>query len=257
MRLHFLCLFPILPAIARELSTDRPDKTESTHTVPAGRVQVEAELGSFTLDCHSTDASLKRFTAWSAGALNLKYGITDRWDVQFVLPAWSEQMSRFRDGRRERERGWSDLTVRAKWNLWGNDAGSTSGALMPFLTLPTAGGPFGAEGVEGGLIFPLALDLSESTGIGFMLEGDVRRGGNGDTQLAGIVSLTLGHDFTDQFGGYIEWFHEWSDATWVSTLDVGLTYAITTDVQLDVGANYGLTRSADDLSIFTGLSFRF
>jgi outer membrane receptor for ferrienterochelin and colicin len=44
---------------------------------------------------------------------------------------------------------------------------------------------------------------------------------------------------------------------WIGTLDIGFTYAITEDVQLDGGVNLGLTRAADDVNPFVGLSWRF
>ena len=44
---------------------------------------------------------------------------------------------------------------------------------------------------------------------------------------------------------------------WVATLDFGLTYGLTDNVQLDGGVNIGLTRSADDVNPFLGISMRF
>ena len=155
---------------ARELSTDRPDKTESPFTVPAGRWQAETEAFSFRLDEHGTDAAILRTTGWSVGAVNLKLGLTERFDLQVVLPMWAEQERRFTDGHRERERGWSDLTIRAKVNLFGNDRGSTAMALMPFLSLPTAGGAFGSDAAEGGLIVPFAARLG-GWNLGTIIEG--------------------------------------------------------------------------------------
>jgi hypothetical protein len=43
----------------------------------------------------------------------------------------------------------------------------------------------------------------------------------------------------------------------VATADAGLTYGPTPNVQLDLGANVGLTDAADDLNLFTGISARF
>ena len=240
---------------ARELSTDRPDKTESAFTVPAGRWQLEADAFSFRLDEHGTDAGIARTAGWTAAALNLKLGLTERLDVQFVLPAWSEQEHRFTDGHRERERGWSDLTIRAKVNLFGNDRGSMAMALMPFLSLPTAGAAFGSDAAEGGLIVPFAAKLG-GWNLGTMIEGDVRREDHRAT-FAGIASATLSHDITERLGGYLEWWNEWTRAGWASTCDGGLTFKVTPNVQLDAGANLGLTRSADDLVVFTGISIRY
>jgi hypothetical protein len=60
--------------------------------------------------------------------------------------------------------------------------------------------------------------------------------------------------------GYLEFFSLVSAeraAPWVATLDAGLTYALTENVQLDAGVNVGLTRSADDLNPFIGVTWRF
>jgi hypothetical protein len=241
---------------ARALSTDRPDKTESAITVPAGRWQFEVEAFTFLLDEHGTDAAVSRTTGWSAGAVNLKLGLTDRLDLQFLLPAWIERQQKFTDGHRERARGWSDLTIRAKLNLFGNDSDGMAMALMPFLSLPTAGGAFGSDAVQGGLIVPFAAKLPGGWDLGAQLEGDLRREDLRPT-FAGIASVTLAHDITERLGGYIEWWNEWTRPGWASTFDAGLTFRITPNVQFDAGANIGLTRSADDLVVFAGISVRY
>ena len=41
------------------------------------------------------------------------------------------------------------------------------------------------------------------------------------------------------------------------TFDTGLTYAVTDNLQLDVGANIGVTDVADDINVFAGMSRRF
>jgi hypothetical protein len=43
----------------------------------------------------------------------------------------------------------------------------------------------------------------------------------------------------------------------VATFDCGMTYRLTRDVQLDAGANIGLTKAADDVNPFVGLSVRY
>ncbi len=247
------CLEPGIPA--RELSTDRPDKTESAFTVPAHRWQLEADAFIFRLDEHGTDPAIARTTGWSAAAVNLKLGITDRLDVQFILPAWNEQEQKFADGHRERTRGWSDFTIRAKLNLFENDRGDTAMALMPFFTLPTAGGAFGSDSIEAGLIVPLAAKLGGGWNLGTMIEADLRREDRRPT-FAGIASATLSHDITERLTGYVEWWNEWTRPGWASTFDAGLTFRITPNAQLDAGANIGLTRSADDLVVFAGVSIR-
>jgi hypothetical protein len=48
-----------------------------------------------------------------------------------------------------------------------------------------------------------------------------------------------------------------SNSEWVGTVDLGLTIGLTDDIQLDVGVNLGVTRSADDLDLFAGVAWRF
>jgi hypothetical protein len=43
----------------------------------------------------------------------------------------------------------------------------------------------------------------------------------------------------------------------VSTFDLGLAYLIQPNVQLDVGANFGLTKASPDMNVYTGISARF
>jgi hypothetical protein len=44
---------------------------------------------------------------------------------------------------------------------------------------------------------------------------------------------------------------------WVGSINFGLAYLITDDLQLDVGMNVGVTRAAPDVNPFLGLSMRF
>jgi hypothetical protein len=46
-------------------------------------------------------------------------------------------------------------------------------------------------------------------------------------------------------------------ARWLAFVDFGFTYGLTDDIQLDAGVNIGVTRSADDLNPFLGISWRF
>lgn len=242
----------------RAFSTDRPDKTESPFTVPAGRVQVEAEPLGWTRD---TDEGF-RVTRVSAGAFNLKLGMAREADVQLIVePYVREVREDARAGTRERVGGFGDVTLRLKRNLWGDDGGATAFALMPFVTLPTNRGDLGADRVEFGLIAPLALDLADGLGLGVMTELDVVERERGGGYAASFVnSASLGVDVTERLGAYAELWTERSTergSRWAVTGDMGVTFLAAEDLQLDAGVNLGLTRAADDLNIFVGMSQRF
>ncbi len=72
--------------------------------------------------------------------------------------------------------------------------------------------------------------------------------------------MTAGHDLGTGVGAYAEVFSAMSTepgARWVGTFDVGFTRALGATAQLDLGANIGLSRAADDFNPFVGLSYRF
>lgn len=242
----------------REMSTDRPDKTESPYTVDSGHVQVEFDFATYTHD--SSDG--QRTETLNVAPANFKLGLTRSVDVQIIFDGYLRETSTDRvTGARERTSGIGDVTVRLKQNLWGNDGGTTALAIMPFVKVPTSSNGVGNDAVEFGVIAPLALSIAKGIGVGLMTEIDVLEESDGRGYAPSFVnSATIAFDLTDKLGLYTELFTERSTeraARWVVTGDVGVTYAVSDDVQLDTGINLGLTGAADDLNLFVGLSRRF
>lgn len=94
-----------------------------------------------------------------------------------------------------------------------------------------------------------------------MTQFDIVRDGAGSGHHPEFVnSVTFSHDLIGNLAGYAEFYSSVSTergAPWVGTVDFGLTYGLTKNIQLDAGINIGVTRSADDWNPFVGLSFRF
>lgn len=238
--LALLCLIGPL-ASAREMSPDRPDTTESPYTVEPGKFQVES-----TLFGYSRDGSL---TTWSLAESNLKTGVTEDIDLHLVLRPWIKE-----EGGAE---GFGDVDVRLKYNLWGNDGGKTAGALMPFVTVPSQTAISTGEW-EGGLIFPVAVELTEKLGLGFQTELD--RVWNEDDRNHDwdfLHSAVLGYDLTDKVGVFLEYVGVAGDHPYVATANAGFTFAASDDVQWDIAIGVGLNDAAEDLSLIQGISFRF
>lgn len=240
----------------REMSTDRPDKTESPQTVDSGHIQIELDLANLVRN----QAGDIRADTVSVAPFNLKYGIGPDTDLQLVVEPYLRRTETDRaTGAKRRVAGFGDVTVRVKRNLWGNDGGATALALMPFITLPTNHRDLGGDRVEFGLIVPLSVALSDAIDLGLMTELDAVEVGDGYA-ASFVYSATLGFALMDKLGLYTELFTERTAASgsrWVVTGDAGLTYRPTGDFQLDLGMNLGLTRAADDLQLFLGVSRRF
>ena len=248
--------------LMRELSTDRPDKTESAYTVDAGRFQIESDLLSYSSDHDTVDGADTQVDAWSVAAVNVKAGLLNWMDLQLVLDTYNHVTTDDRlTAQKVTQSGLGDLTTRLKLNVWGNDGGKTALAVMPFVKIPTNQDDLGNDDVEGGIIIPLAVELPAGWGMGLMTEFDFVRNRADDGYSTDFVNtITFSHDIVGNLGGYVELFtlvSSESNTDWVGTFDLGLTYGLTEDIQIDAGINIGITESAEDFNPFLGLSWRF
>jgi Putative MetA-pathway of phenol degradation len=230
----------------RDLSTDRPDTTESAYTVDKGRYQWEVEMASFTRDGGE-------WTEYSLAEWNMKYGLTDRADLQLVMPLYTHV--------RSGDEGYGDTEIRLKYNLWGNDSGETAMALMPFVKIPTAGGSLGNDAFEGGLIVPYSFSLPNDWSCAVMAEIDLAyEDTEDDYHLVGLVSATGSHAITENTAGFLEivgiFSAESSDDT-EAYFNTGFTWAMADNWQLDGGIRVGLTHASADLTPFLGISNKF
>ena len=248
--------------LMREMSTDRPDKTESAYTVDAGHFQIEMDVLSYSYDRDNGLPGDTRVESLSIAPVNLKAGLCNWADLQLVIETYTSVRTHAREAREvEEQRGFGDITLRLKGNMWGNDGGPTALALMPYVKLPTNQDDLGNNSVEGGLIVPLAVELPKGWGMAVMTQLDYLRDESGSGHHPEFVNtITFGHQIVGNLDGYVEFFSAVSteeDSEWVGTVDLGLTYGLTEDIQLDAGVNIGVTKSADDWNPFLGISWRF
>ncbi len=132
---------------------------------------------------------------------------------------------------------------------------------MPFIKFPTSTDGLGNNAVEGGVVFPLAVNLPRDFGLGLQTAVNILQDGSGGGYHGDFInSVTLSHDIIGRLGGYLEFFSDISterQVGWVGTIDVGFTFLLTDNVQFDWGCNFGVTPAADDASPFAGLTWRF
>jgi hypothetical protein len=244
--------------LMRELSPDRPDKTESPYTVDAGHFQLEMDFANYTED----NADGVRTEAWNIAPVNLKVGVLNNVDVQFILDDYLHVRTVDHvAGTTTTQSGFGDFTTRLKINLWGNDGGPTAFGVMPFVKFPANTDHLGNDAVEGGLIFPLAIKLPAGWDMGLQTEVDFLQNDANDNYHEEFDNMvTFDHAIFGKLSGYCEFFSSVSTergASWVGTVDVGLEYLVTENVQLDCGCNVGVTHAADDVNPFAGITVRF
>jgi hypothetical protein len=256
MKIATLALMAVLTAGAaraedmpKPICADRPGKGTSPCTVDRGRWQVETDLVDYTRD-HGADTTL------IAGA-NLKYGLTDRLDVELnVTPLQTQSQP-----GQGRQQGFGDLIGRAKIAL---AAGDNAISLLPWVKLPTAGGGLGNGAVEGGVTLPVSLSLPWGLSLGLTPEIDaLKDGGDGRRHVAFALAAGLSRPLTRTFTGTIEvWGQDEEDpsgAVRQASFDLGLGWIPLTNqnLQLDGGVNLGLNRQTPGEQIYVGISKRF
>jgi hypothetical protein len=264
------CLLPLAPALAgdplaglaevpagrhtlfnptpreqwRELSPDRPDVTESPITVDAGAWAIEASYFEWR-----RNRGDEGFTFMET---NLKVGLTDNIDFQTVFDAYTSE----RPVAGPRAEGFSDVTLRLKTNLWGNDGGPTALATMPFVKIPTNTELSNGK-LEGGVTFPFAMDLAEGVGMGLQTELGAVHDGIGGYDLEFLHTAVIGLDLTERLGCYAEYFGVTGPGPYQAYCAGGFTLLLSPDHMLDWGARVGLNDAADDLAVFGGFTVRF
>jgi hypothetical protein len=251
---------PTPDALLREFATDRPDRTESPFTVDAGHFQVEMDFLTYIYQRKDGGGVEETVKTLAIAPFNLKVGLLNNVDLQIVTLPYNFQWTRdHTTGRKTTASGFGDILLRCKMNLWGNDGGSTAFAMMPVIKFPTNQDDLGNRAVEAGIILPLAIQLPGDWGLGTMVQVNyVQDSESSDYHAEVIESITVGHDIIGKLAGYVELFSNLSSerhASWIATFDVGLTYALSRNVQLDAGINIGLTEEA--LNPFIGLSVRY
>ena len=245
----------------RELSADRPDKTDCPFTVDAGHFQIEMDFANLTFNQPNSQRGNVQSTTFQVAPVNLKAGLLNDLDFQLVFtPYESDTVKDRAAGTTERTSGFSGITPRLKLNLIGNDGGFFALALIPAITLPLTTGNLGNNSVEGGLGVPFAFDIP-GWDVGFQTSFLYNRDSLGSgyhTEFNNSVSI--GHALIGRLSIAAEFFSSVSTESgsgWVGTVDTWLTYALNKNVRLDGGVYIGVTPAADDWHPWVGMTWRF
>ena len=238
----------------KDMETDRPDVTESAYTVEAGHFQVESDLFK---QVHNKSNGIKSVQN-NYNIANLKLGLTEKMDLQLVVPTYVSTTTRELNTNKiiDKTSGIDDLTLRLKYNIWGNAGGKTALAVLPFISFPTSS--FANNGVQGGVTFPFALKLNDEWNFGSQASLSVVKEDDDKYYTEYLYSFTFGKELTKQLSGFVESYVTYSAYTKIADTyaNGGLIFSVTDNFNIDAGINYGLNSTADKL-FFVGFSFRY
>jgi hypothetical protein len=241
---------------APPICTDRPTKANATCTVPPGKVQLESSLAGWSL----TKTGGARTELLSVVSTVVKLGVTERSDLQIGVTPFA-RLTVENGGSRTRTSGFGDLLVRYKQRLTGPDS-KAQVAVIPFVKLPTARREVGNGKVEGGIAVPVSFALVGSVTMTLGPEADLVADTDEDGRHFSLVNLV---NVAGPIAPRVTLAGElWSNINFdpagtikLASVDAALAYAVSDDLQLDAGANIGLTKDTPDLELYIGTSVRF
>jgi hypothetical protein len=248
----------------RPMTTDRPSKTDSPYSLDAGRFQVESNIYGYVEndDCIN-GACTKSKQHFIGGSTNLRLGLTDNTDMQFIADLYRDLTVEDKTaGTEESKQGYGDMLVRLKVNIMGNNASDKfSLGFVPYIKLPTNQDNLGNNEVEGGVGLPFNINFDKGWSLGGMTQLNLIT----EPDLSGYDhayanSLIVGKSITDKISGYAEFYTykaDQSGAKWANTLDFGTIYTINDKWKVDANIALGVTDAADGVNFFVGTAYRF
>lgn len=230
--------------------TDRPSRGVSPFTVDPGWQLLEADVVNYA---KSPPPSHEQYNFARA---TLRTGLVPGVESQIAIPFYNSQTG---DGPKH---GFGDVELRCKLNFLRQGNNQLGIGILPGVTIPTGARGFTSKAVEGSLPFMIAYALNDDWTLGLTLEWDWRKneedmGTHTEFGSGVVVTRAIG----ERFATFIEVYSLGANVSnaggIAATVDTGLTFKATENVQLDVGLNIGVTEAADDLNAFTGIATRF
>ena len=241
----------------RGFTTERPSKTDSPFTIDSGHLVIETSLFSHT---NNSDAGTLTDTNIFGAGTTLRLGITQSDDFQVVFDTYKDVTSKTA-GVKDYHQGYGDTTLRWKHNFLGNDSGDVAVAVVPYIKLPTNQDNLANKDVEGGIELPFNVNYSDGWNVGGVTQFNLLKDQINSGYYGSYVnSLVVGKSFTPKLSGYTEVYTLLADTgsrDWQNTLDFGVVYAVSDNIHIDTGVNFGISKAADDLNYFVGLGLRF
>jgi outer membrane putative beta-barrel porin/alpha-amylase len=259
-------LFNPTPApLMRDFNTDRPSITEGPFTLDPGHVQTESDFVNFTQSKPDPDGTVTKTTQY--GGTNVRLGVTNDLELNFVLQPYTTIRTRMVDPTSKTWMAGIDTAqLRAKYNFFGNDTyknpGATAFGVIPFINIPTAHNGISQDHVDGGLIFPFALKITDKIDLSLMTEFDyIKNAMTSGYHVEYVNTGGLSYQLTDKLGTYIEVATRFGNESpfggGIVLAGGGFTYKLADNLQVDIAMNVGLTRASDRINVLSGISRRY
>lgn len=237
--LHFALIVQADP-----IQPDRPGFSTGTYTVEPGMTHLELGFqSSYGNNAGDPDS-------FTAPLINVRVGLTPRTELNVLMDGWSREKA---NGKRNTTT--SDVLVGVKHRLVEEDIYNLS--VLGFVSLPTGNSPDSGYFTPFiGLLWDYELSSTVSA-FGTLQLVSFVEDGQRSTNFQPAVGLSFTH--TPKLSTYIEYYRDMSlnlSTNDADTVDAGVAYLLTNDIQLDFNIGYAIDRETDDF-IGAGFAIRF
>jgi hypothetical protein len=250
----------------RGMDTDRPNITNTPHTIDAGHLQIETGVIDYAYFRDHSAGNKLREDDLDFGQFNFRLGVTNNLEINAVIDAFDHvQIHDYAAGVASHADSFGDLVVGAKLNLWGDDGAddvwASALALQPQFKLPTARDDVGNGRFEFAVAAPFLMNLPAGFHLGLQTGVAYQRNAGNTGYLAGFpTSVSVDRVVIGNLDLYLEYACDPTTEPHLETqqtIDVGGTYPLNDNIVLDAGVNFGLNRATNDVEALAGISARF
>jgi hypothetical protein len=229
------------PTTRDEISTDRPDVTNSSLVVPAGSLQIEnganfsARDGSRFVDGTNT---------------RLRAGIANCLEFLVDVPTY------FANVRRREGSGFSDVAPALKWQI-SPIPGKVDLSAVFGVALPTGSDSISGRGAQPYLQFPWSWELRSGWGLSGMFTEFIRPS-DPASKLITETTFVVEKKVTERTSLFVEYVGDYpNNGSPSQLLNSGGLYRLSPNQQVDFHVALGLNHNAPSYIVGIGYSVRF
>lgn len=248
----------------REFEPDRPDLTDNPFTIDAGHVQFETDLVNYALSRPDEEGTVTE--KFLFGSTDIRVGLTNRTEVDFLVQPINAVWTQFEEPSSDDWAAGPDtLEIGWRYNIYGNDtygkSSKTALGIRPFIEIPTVKNGVGEENVEGGISVLFAAKLADRIEVEMMTEYDfIKNEENSGYHVEYFNSGNVSYQWNSKLSTYFEvatLFGNKDDSSGIVLLGFGVLFQPVENLQIDFGANFGVTDASDRINPFLGVTKRF
>ena len=229
------------PTTKDEISTDRPDVTNSSLVVPAGSLQIENGINSSARDGgRFVDGTNTR----------LRAGIANCLEVLVDVPTY------FANVRGPEGSGFSDVAPALKWQI-SPIPGKVDLSAVFGVALPTGSAGIAGRGAQPYVQFPWSWELRSGWGLSGMFTEFIRSS-EPTSKLITEATFVIEKKVTERASLFVEYVGDYpANGSPAQLLNSGGVYRLTPTQQVDFHVAVGLNHNAPSYIVGVGYSVRF